>query len=165
MSTAVFIPQSGYLYVAVQPEHVAAVREFIDELEADTGSATPERTEALITEVLVNDELITDDLLIDIAGGSSKATVIVTQVMDILVRQPEEPMNLVQLAERTGRELSQMQTVWTHFSRYLRKRYGHKHWPIRTRSGYRFEPPIGGEEVYYWVTPEIAARWSKLRGL
>jgi hypothetical protein len=57
-----------------------------------------------------------------------------------------------------------MQTVWTRFSRYLRKRYGHKHWPNRIRSGYRFEPPIGGEEVY-WMTPEISERWRKIGGL
>lgn len=158
MSKTVFAPDPGYHYVAVLPEHVAAVQEFIDEL---VGAGEPATEHAAGTA----DAFITDDYLADIAGGSRKATVIVGEVMDILAQQPGSPMNLAQLAERTGRTLSQMQTVWTHFSRYLRARFGHKHWPIQTRSGYRFEPPIGGEEVYYWVTPEIAERWNKIRGL
>jgi hypothetical protein len=164
MSTTVFAPQPGYHYVPVLPEHVADVEEFLRGLDAGTRDTATELADE-ITDALVTDELITDDLLVDIAAGSRKATVIVGQVMDILARQPEQPMNLVELAERTGRELSQMQTVWTHFSRYLRARYGHKHWPVGARSGYRFEPPVGGEEVYYWMTPEIAERWRKIRGV
>jgi len=154
MYATVFIPKEGCHYVAVRPEHVSAVTEFIASLGAGRTVDAVESTD---------DPLITDELLADIAAGSSTSTTIVGEVMDILSAQPGTPENLVTLAERTGRELTQMQTVWTHLSRHLRKKFGHKTWPIRVRSGYRFSPPLGGEELYYWVTPTIAERWQAIR--
>ena len=84
--------------------------------------------------------------------------------MDILSGS-DEPLNVQQLAEATGRDRSQMQTVWTHLSRHLSATYGHKAWPIEARSGNRFSPPRGGDEVYYWLSPRMAERWRKLRGI
>jgi len=154
--TAIFTPQPGYQYVPVRPEHVGAVKELLATLE------TP-----AIADLATEDErdaLITDDLLADIAKGSKKTTVIISEILDILAEAPEKPVNLAELADRTGRTLSQLQTVWTHLTRYMRARFGHKHWPVRMRSGYRFEPPIGGDEVYVWVTDDVATRWRAVRG-
>jgi len=153
MSNSIFIPEAGRHYVAVLPEHVSAVTAFIASLGESPAAAEPS-----------DDPLITDELLADIAAAGSTTTAIIAEVMDILSAQAGTPENLVTLSERTGRKLSQMQTVWTHLSRHLRKEFGHKTWPIRVRSGYRFSPPLGGEELYYWVTPTIAERWQAIRG-
>lgn len=157
MSTTVFIPQPGMHYLAVPPEHVEAVRGFLATL-------TPDEDVVGVNHG-VDDALITDSLLRDIAAGDAKATQIVSEAMDVLSERPEHPMNLLELSERTKRPLSQLRTVWTHLSRYMKQRFDHKKWPVHARSGYRFDPPIGGEEVYYWLSEDVSARWRRIRGL
>lgn len=167
MAISVFTPEPGFHYIAVRPEHVPAVEQLLTNLASTTDSSLSGMARGVAeedTDTEVN-TLYTDELLADISAGKSKATVIISEVMDILSQRDSKPANLAELAKTTGREISQMQTVWTHLSRYLKARYGHKTWPIRTRSGYRFDPPIGGDEIYYWMAPTISTRWKRIRGL
>jgi hypothetical protein len=161
MPATVFTPQPGFSYVPVRPEHVTAVQDFLSALGGEPAPvAVPEEEEDRDINALYSNAV-----LADIAAGTTKATVIISEIMDVLAQRDGQPANLHDLAKITGRGISQLQTVWTHLSRYLKARYGHKRAPIRSRSGYRFDPPIGGDEVYYWMSPAISTRWRALRGL
>jgi len=153
-----------FQYVAVPQRFVPSVYQLLAELSLSEVLIDDDGIEPDVVEVTSGNDATswTDEMLERFAAGLTKTTQIAGEIMDVLAQSPDEKLSIDELAERTGRERSQVKALWTHVARHLRKHYGVTHPPLTTKWGADLEP-ARDNVVYYFVTPEQADAWRAAR--
>jgi hypothetical protein len=111
------------------------------------------------------DDVWTEDLLERIAQGDTISTQVLTDIMDVIARDPHgsHEYNREELVEETGHSAGRVTATFTKLTPHFRKHYGTEWWPIIGQSGASFDPVRQG--TYYWMAPAIADRWKRIRNL
>lgn len=150
-------PAIAFQYVAVPAQHVPAVYRLLADL-----ASTPSATSELPSSPTAFEW--TDDLLSEIAAGRWTTTKVLTDVMDALAKHPNEWYSQDELADMTGRTKSQLLVVWTKLGPHLEKHYETTVWPVETKNG-RNLTPVRASSIHYSMTPAMAKKWVRVRGL
>jgi hypothetical protein len=125
---------------------------------SEGSDAKDERSEA-------KDEVWTEERLARVAQGDTITTRVLTDIMDVIARDPRgtHEYNQECLVEETGHSAGRVKATFTKLTPHFRKHYGTDWWPIMADSGATFKPARSG--MYYWMTPTITDRWKRIRNL
>jgi hypothetical protein len=132
-----FHTHQPFQYVSVPKPFVPAVYRLLAELGEASSGAEMDPAELTLD---IGMEGWTEENLRRLAAGDTKTTQWLGEIMDILAEAPDEALSLDELAERTGRTHSQLETLWTYASRHFA----------------RFTPPHDNV-VHYFLTADQAA--------
>lgn len=149
-ATPEFIP------VPVPAEHVTAVYRFLAELADGNEGAPIEHTLTITTGW-------TDEELARLASSPVKAVTILIAVLNILAANPDEWMNLDEIAPQTDFERPTLKSVWTHIARHLNKHFDRASLPLESIWGLYLTPPREAAQ-YYRLTADQAAQWRRVTG-
>jgi hypothetical protein len=144
-----------FISVPVPAEHVTAVYRFLAEL-VDGGGAPIEHTLTITTGW-------TDEELARLTSSPIKAVEILTAVLNVLAANPDEWMNLDEIAPLTEFERPTLKSVWTHIARHLNKHFDRASLPLESIWGLYLTPPRDAAQ-YYRLTSDQAAQWSRVTG-
>lgn len=111
------------------------------------------------------DDVWTEEQLARLAQGDTITTQVLTDIMDVIARDPRgtHEYNQESLVEETGHSAGRVKATFTKLTPHFRKHYGTGWWPIMADSGASFKPARSG--MYYWMTPTITDRWKRIRNL
>lgn len=113
----------------------------------------------------LKDEVWTEELLERIAKGDTISTQVLTDIMDVIARDPRGSghYNRDELAQETSHSPGRLTATFTKLTPHFRKHYGTDAWPIVGESGANFEPAKSG--TFYWMSSTISDRWKRIRNL
>jgi hypothetical protein len=125
---------------------------------SERSDAKDERSEA-------KDDVWTEERLARVAQGDTITTQVLTDIMDVLARDPRgtHEYNQEDLVEETGHPAGRVKNTFTKLTPHFRKHYDTNLWPVRGDSGASLTPARSG--MYYWMTPTITDRWKRIRNL
>ncbi|MEU5124704.1 hypothetical protein [Streptomyces mobaraensis] len=154
--------QQQFISVPVPSQHVTRVYALLAELAGTTtapsvgGSAAPlEDGEWPYVEWSPQD-------LRKLAEDPRESVRVVTDVLDILAKQPGGRVSYTSLVELLDVDRKRLRGVLSAFTRVVHKHYGRRNWPMTWVEA----PSDGAEfksEFYYTVSETIAARWREVR--
>lgn len=151
-------PNSGYQYVPVPNMHVPAVLAYLAGLL--TPAEIPGANDAPAPSATLRDSEVdwTDADLQRLAEMKTKTSGTVSAMLDFLSRQPgrSAAMTTSALAEALGIKYHVLKNVPTQVTRSFRT-----HFP---GLGFPCSSDWDNGSMIFWVTPERAAQWKRLRG-
>ena len=111
------------------------------------------------------DDAWTDEMLERVARGDTISTQVLSDIMDVIVRDPRDAhaYNREELVEETGHSAGRITATFTKLTPHFRKHYGTDWWPVVVDSGASFDPQRPG--TYYSMTPALTERWKRIRNL
>lgn len=164
---------SEFHSVPVPAEDVEAVYQLIAERSrarsaVSSASASAAKTppnEGVSERSEAKDDVWTEERLARVAQGDTISTQVLTDIMDVIARDPRgtHEYNQEDLVEETGHSAGRVKNTFTKLTPHFRKHYDTKLWPIRGDSGASLTPARSG--MYYWMTPTITDRWKRIRNL
>lgn len=158
---------SEFLPVPIPTEDLEAVYQLLAERSRARGASPAEAPlEADVSERSdAKDDVWTEEQLARIAQGDTISTQVLTDIMDVIARDPRgsHEYNREELVEETGNSAGRVTATFTKLTPHFRKHYGTDWWPVIGESGSSFTPPRSG--TYYWMTPTITERWKRVRNL
>lgn len=165
MSLNTFGGTAEFQYVPVPNRFVVDVMAYLSRLQADEHGDVPvvdvdSPAGADVDGVSVDG--LSDDELAYFVTRRTRIAGTVASMLDVLSRDPESPMGTAELAEATGRKITQIKIVPTQIARVGGRRDGDHNGPLRGDWGLDMTPPRDGQ-MYYWVTAERAAQWERVR--
>jgi hypothetical protein len=96
------------------------------------------------------------------AKTSTKSTIAVTKVLDVLAEYPGEYISTSQLEVRTGVPRANLKGSFSGLTRHINSHYNQRGWMLEWRWG----PDLGQDlpaETHYRLDPEVAAKWKEAR--
>lgn len=125
----------------------------------------PERSDAKDERSEAKDAMWTEEQLARIAQGDTITTQVLTDIMDVIARDPRgtHEYNQEDLVEETGHSAGRVKNTFTKLTPHFRKHYETTWWPINADSGASLTPARSG--MYYSMTPTITDRWKQIRNL
>jgi len=111
------------------------------------------------------DVVWTEERLARVAQGDTITTQVLTDIMDVIARDPHgtHEYNQQDLVEETGHSAGRVTAMFTKLTPHFKKHYETHWWPISGDSGASLTPARSG--MYYWMTPTITDRWKRIRNL
>jgi hypothetical protein len=152
---------TGFQYIPVPNEHFAAIVTYLGTL---VGGQSPETVaEATTPEIIDTDLLVVDDddLRRFIARTNMKVVGTICAMLDKLAESPgkDNAMSTREIAKETGLDYS----VITQKNRSIDKRFPALRGAFQAAWGSTQFVPPRTPELYYWITPEFAIQWKRVR--
>ena len=124
-----------------------------------------ERSDAKDERSDAKDEVWTEERLARVAQGDTIITQVLTDIMDVIARDPRgtHEYNQEGLVEETGHSAGRVTNTFTKLTPHFRKHYETDWWPLVVDSGASLTPARSG--AHYWMTPAITDRWKRIRNL
>ncbi|MBE1531984.1 helix-turn-helix transcriptional regulator [Actinomadura algeriensis] len=155
--------QPQFVPVPVPAQYVSHVYAYLAELTgtaASPGPAAPSKSWSGDDPLPVVEWTVDDFRRLMIEPLSSSQ--VFTRVLDLLANEPGKGVGYTELARRLGMERANLQGNFSAFTRFVRRQYARRNWPITVAEEPGSEPGYE-RELFYTMNATAADRWLKAR--